>query len=81
MINEDYDTIIKKFGVDKLYTKKEVIDGLVELEIIKKGKGLLNKIITEICFKRTYAKEESRLKFMYDKHSKLYRIITWSQYF
>lgn len=81
MVNEDYDTIIKNFGIDGRYSKKEVIDKLVELEIIKKGKGLLNKIITEICFRRTYSKDEFRLKFLRNRKSGLYQVITWNQYF
>ncbi|MFH1503134.1 MAG: hypothetical protein ABIE36_00560 [Candidatus Diapherotrites archaeon] len=87
MAKDDYEKIIVKFGFNTFYTKQEVIDGLAELEIIEKKdssnrlNNLLNKISNEIYFRKTYHKNNWRLKFISNKRPKLYQIVSWEQNF
>lgn len=77
MVQSDYEKIVYKFGVEILYSKQEIMDGLKEVGIIKSEKGLVNKIKNKLAFRKRYSHGHSELKIIYIPRQNLYRIVTW----
>lgn len=77
MITDNYEKIIKAFGIESFYSKQQIINGLKKTGIIKNDKGLLNKIKNEFTLRKTYSHENYELKFIYLKNRKAYRVVTF----
>jgi len=77
----NYDKICNYFQFDEEYSKKEIINGLIELGIAPKGKGLLSKLGQEICFRVSRGKQLGEkvimCGFIKNKPNNLYKLESW----
>ena len=81
-----YEKIVDYFGFGTSYSKKEVIDGLVDLGLAPKGKGLVSKFFQNVSLNSTRSKQLGEdvlvLKFMKrNRHSNSYELIGYKNSF
>ena len=79
----NYEKIIKYFDYGKAYSHKEIIKGLIQLEIAPKGKGLLSRLGQEIFFRISHGKQKgdviAKIKFSHvSRYSNMYILRYWS---
>ncbi len=82
----NYDKICEYFAPNNQYSKKEIIDGLIELGIAPKGNGLLKRLKQEISLRITRGKQIDEKVVMIQfkrssKHNKLYQLYSWCNEF